>query len=1000
MTVHRFLRCTVLFLGGLGAAIAPAAEAKIADLTCGMATRINVSVVTPDIPVPVATLRVFPDSDGDAVLIGEEMGTDVEWREEGERAFHPVDTRPPRYGLFALRVRKPRRIELRAVPGVPHPATVAVRLECRPEPATRALPECLSRLDQPPPPNETNWCAALRLHAAASAASKHGDLGEAVRRYGDAAAAWAVRGDSIRAAAARLGEAESLVRLGRYKEGLVAADTATLANRRAGNLYFAARAQAEACVAKRELGDRDAARQCLLPLPAQFIALGESGEAASTYYNLGSIADEDGDRREASRLLTRARKLDLRAVYPEIRARLDLLEASLAAQQGRLPAAMAALDAAAVIFEQTGNNRWVANVHLELARLYAELGAWPESRAFAQDALVRLKDMDLPARHAEAWRVLGSTYEEAREPDLAMQAYLKARALAEAAPMVALTIDLDLALAGDADALARTGSIADSAGLSEKNAARLALGRARSALDQHLPNKALDYVRSLRPDRLDLQDYLALRRFEALAHVALRHADKAFELLEREITTLRRRAGAAGAAGLRQIAGRHLQDLRRTWVDVYLSLVPDQRPSPERLWAVLRDTQLAELLAPRPLSAKGIASAEAADKALSAALIGAHPEAELLSPDGAQRRLVKYYASLGEPVGAQRQTIPQALDSLRLLLDKGALLIAPGFGSSRGVLLIVTGERTEVREIDGAVNVHQAVVLLHDAIVSPDTPLTQVSSAQVLLSHRLFGSDLGASPSRLFFLSDPVLDGTPLSLLIWPGATTPLLDTSVVTILPSAPRSLRRPKGPPARIEVIAESNLPRSGALELATLPGAQHEPRWIAGALPQTVVEIAPIGSGATWLTQALGRPREWLHVATHGVSRGPMQSYSGIWLTGRDSAEFFSWLDAADSPAYAAVAVLDACALGASEPRTSTGAASFAAAVSAAGVDDVVAALWPVSDGASAIWVPAFYEGLSEGGQSDIGESLRQAQIKLRATAPYRHPFYWASLVHFSR
>jgi len=74
------------------------------------------------------------------------------------------------------------------------------------------------------------------------------------------------------------------------------------------------------------------------------------------------------------------------------------------------------------------------------------------------------------------------------------------------------------------------------------------------------------------------------------------------------------------------------------------------------------------------------------------------------------------------------------------------------------------------------------------------------------------------------------------------------------------------------------------------------------------------------------------------------------------------------------------------------------SFAGAVSAAGVDQVVAALWPLSDAATVRWVPAFYRALDDADLNSSAEALRQAQLELRASRHFRHPFYWASLVHF--
>jgi CHAT domain-containing protein len=89
-----------------------------------------------------------------------------------------------------------------------------------------------------------------------------------------------------------------------------------------------------------------------------------------------------------------------------------------------------------------------------------------------------------------------------------------------------------------------------------------------------------------------------------------------------------------------------------------------------------------------------------------------------------------------------------------------------------------------------------------------------------------------------------------------------------------------------------------------------------------------------------------------------------------------------------------VLNACQLGDSG-NAINGNLSFAAAVSRAGARQVVAALWPVSDSAAALWVPAFYSALTNDSHHDAAEALRAAQLRLRASRAFVHPFFWAGI-----
>jgi CHAT domain-containing protein len=149
----------------------------------------------------------------------------------------------------------------------------------------------------------------------------------------------------------------------------------------------------------------------------------------------------------------------------------------------------------------------------------------------------------------------------------------------------------------------------------------------------------------------------------------------------------------------------------------------------------------------------------------------------------------------------------------------------------------------------------------------------------------------------------------------------------------------------------------------------------------------------------------PGSWVHVAGHGRSYGGLQGYSGLWAepeNGTGTPSFISWLDLVDEELNAQLLVLNACDLAAAGAGRINRASSFAVALHAAGVDDVVAALWPVSDSAAALWVPAFYEELarqSNDGVYDPAGALAAAQKRLRASRMFRHPFYWASMVHIA-
>jgi CHAT domain len=120
-------------------------------------------------------------------------------------------------------------------------------------------------------------------------------------------------------------------------------------------------------------------------------------------------------------------------------------------------------------------------------------------------------------------------------------------------------------------------------------------------------------------------------------------------------------------------------------------------------------------------------------------------------------------------------------------------------------------------------------------------------------------------------------------------------------------------------------------------------------------------------------------------------------GIWLepTGDEKIPpFLNWIDILDSGVNADLVVLNACLLGDSGTAVNRNL-SFADAVSRAGAKHVVAALWPASDAAAALWVSAFYSAITADPHHDAAQALRAAQLRLRESRAFRHPFFWAGM-----
>jgi hypothetical protein len=310
-------------------------------------------------------------------------------------------------------------------------------------------------------------------------------------------------------------------------------------------------------------------------------------------------------------------------------------------------------------------------------------------------------------------------------------------------------------------------------------------------------------------------------------------------------------------------------------------------------------------------------------------------------------------------------------------------------------MLWVTRDEARLVEAGTPDDVRNGARALRDLLSSPSSPVDRIAAAAKHLSSELLGGmENVAAPEQLVVLTEEPLNGIAWSVLPWPSDGAPLIERTGVR-LASFTTDIAPPAADNRVLHVIAAAQQ-RTG--QLAALGGAAVEPRLIAGAASGRHVVVSD-GANATRASTlaALGEPGAWVHVAAHGVAQPQRIGYAGIWLepsTPGDAPMFLSWLEVLEAGVNADVVVLNACDLdergGAIDANL-----SFAAAVSRAGAHWVLAAMWPVSDAASALWVPEFYAAAGTAGAPDIASSLRAAQLRLRATTAFRHPFFWAGL-----
>ena len=990
------MRRIVHFILGLLPLLPATAAVAATSLRCVDATPLRENVTLASDASLALELRPAPGSV--ALLRIDEQGRDLEWRWLGDAAFQPIAARPPRLGLLALVLDGTRTLQLKAA-GSNVNATAAVQLDCAPDADALALPACVATVsgsgDASSVATPSLLCRALAMHARAYAASRDNKPETSAPLYREAAELWRRLQDGPRQAAALLGVGEQSIRREKYREALRVSQRSRELALASSSGYYLARAGSQICLALQYLGRIDQAWRCMQELPALYQRLGEPNEAANAWYLIAAFAAENGKPGEVATALHAVDAIDPARLSPLVRGRLFYLRARLATEAGHIDDAVDALRQAIAVFDQVSDKRWQGNAYLRTAELYFQMGSLDEASDFVASAIHRLADAQARGRLGIAYLL------QARLADARGDAELRQSALAESqrlltkaerplaeieAAAFASTLDLrPTAQASLDERLRQHGNVPTylrqmlDLAAAQRALAQQDWGAMEQALAR-LPAQGMGVAAQLQRDRL-----------RASLLVATQRAPQALALLDSAVAELRQIATASRAPALRQIAARRLLELRRAWVDAYAALPPAQRPAPAALWQMLQSTQSAPLLrGAGPVEPANEDAVLQADRALAAELLpdSEQEPAELL----AQKALLTLYAT-----GA-RQPLPQqaaviGLAQAQAALGEGELLLAVALGSHQAIALSISREHVASHELAATAQIRSSLAALLASIGDPRTPLNRIERDAATFSQAFLPAGVPRPAARLLLMADESLAAIPLAALRWPGDDFFLVEQAASSFLSAA--AGRSGLAEPSRISVLTAS-LGEAARKDLPMLAGAEQEPRLLQQSLPppwSARFSEAPLDRHS--LRQALDGTGQWVHIAAHGTLRSGRQGYSGLWFGA--APEFIGWIDLVGRPLQAELLVLNACELGGSSAAVTGSSASFAAALSSAGLAHVVAGLWKVSDGAGALWVPVFYRELARAPAAGPATALRAAQLRLMQSRLFRHPFYWASMIH---
>lgn len=339
------------------------------------------------------------------------------------------------------------------------------------------------------------------------------------------------------------------------------------------------------------------------------------------------------------------------------------------------------------------------------------------------------------------------------------------------------------------------------------------------------------------------------------------------------------------------------------------------------------------------------------------------------------------------------------------ILRPGELLLDAYLGPRASLLLAVTREDCRVVRLPGDVVLGEVLRLHYRLLASPPPPDSVQSeglreTVRRNLRAQIFGqvNDLLRGARRVIIAPDGAMNLAPLSEILLDVDSADRTSSGVtpeVVRIPSVAHliwtrqhpELTQP-GDPSRILAIAAEHAPNR-----IDLPGATAEVQRLARSYRHVDAVTVGQGTTSTRLPELL-TGYDGLHLAAHAEmdERNPWRS--AIVL---DPERRETWLHADQIAAMRLpmrLAVLSSCTSAGGQVLSGEGVLGLSHAFLSAGVQSVLATLWPVDDRATARFMDRFYIALAEG--KNAGSALAAAQRDLREEPRTGHPYYWAGFV----
>jgi CHAT domain-containing protein len=422
------------------------------------------------------------------------------------------------------------------------------------------------------------------------------------------------------------------------------------------------------------------------------------------------------------------------------------------------------------------------------------------------------------------------------------------------------------------------------------------------------------------------------------------------------------------------------------------------------LYARMGRTDQAELHFRRGVQAAREARTEVSDAELRFSFFGTASELFdtyvdfLVTTNHAEDALAVTETSRAEALeeGLQVRSVSRTFDARAIARQNGATLLCYWLGRDRSYLWAVTSEKVALHRLPPDTTIEKAVEAYRRELLGPRGTLQASGGRGEELYQMLVAPAAVPKGSRVIIVADGQLHTLNFETLVASAPQRYWIEDVVLTNGSSLQLLARAGAVVKRNAAILLVGDVPSAGP-SFPPLTHAAEEMELIARRFPRHVTVLNGARATPVAYQAASAGTFDFVHFVAHGVATRKRPLDSAVILAPDNVSRSYKLLarEVIATPLSARLVTISSCHGAGTRTYAGEGVVGLAWAFLRAGADQVIAALWEVSDATTPKLMDRMYAGIGAG--RDPAVALRDAKLALvRARGIERKPFYWAPFV----